>query len=112
MEEVFSIAQSQYSALILCMIAVYYFWRDKQLTDKQRYDTTQRHEERQNEVHKMMQDEIKDGIKKSHEQHEQIVKQCTEIHENINHKAKMVNQKIDLVLKLRSEYEDGIRGGE
>ena len=87
MEEIFSIVDNDNSAMILCLIALWYMGR------------------KQDKINSLLQEEIKDGIKKSHEQHVEIIQLCKDNDTNLNNKSKSLNQKIDLVMKLRKENE-------
>ena len=117
MNEIFNIAQSQYSALIICMVGLFMFWQERKISekkqadkenerDKERAEKDKRREDRQDRVNILLEEQIMDGISKSHEQHVQIINLCQRTNDNIDNKAKHLNQKIDLVMRLRNEKED------
>jgi len=105
--DVLDIVNNNNSALVICILAVGYLVSDKKKREKIQYEDMKRREDRQDKINNLLQEEIKDGIKKSHEQHNQILQRIEDNRTMIIDKAKRLNDKINIVLKLgKDEGED------
>jgi len=53
-----------------------------------------------NDLSKILRNEVKDGILKSHEQHSAIIDKVTYLHQEMENKGLLLEQKIDITLDI------------
>ena len=53
-----------------------------------------------NDLSKILREEVKDGIIKSHDQHKIIIDKVTHLHQEVENKGTLLEQKIDITLDV------------